>query len=89
VLDGRYLRAFTVGISDERHDPVAGTWQGDVLLRFANLGQVTRPIHVEASATVTLLALRAGEAAWSGKWDPPVERPARLSGTYPDLPQGK
>jgi len=82
-IDGRYCRALTMDLADDRYDPVLGRWMGLVGLRFANAGQVTRPVRADLEARVTALALRPGESAWSGRWQSGLDGPGEAQVSYP------
>lgn len=83
-VDGRYLRALTVGLEDGRYDPARGTYDALVALRFANAGHLARPIRVEAAAEFTLLQLPRDADVREGRWSPPPSAQAYRVG-YPSM----
>lgn len=67
-VSGRYLRAVTAGLEDARYDPERGTWQALAVLRFANAGQIPRPVRVEAEAVYTVLQIPEHADVRAGRW---------------------
>ena len=83
-VDGRYMRAITVGLEDGRYDGARGTYDGLVDLRFANAGKLPRPVRVDASAWFTLLQLPDAAEVRQGRWTPPVDGKGHHV-VYPDM----
>jgi len=80
---GRYLRALTIGVEDERLDVVRGTYEASAAVRFANNGPIPRKMRLRASVDVTLLELPAGASVRRGRWLPPPGQGAAV--VYPTM----
>lgn len=82
-ISGRYMRALTVAVEDERFDPATSRYSAQAALRFTNAGGVTRPAKVDAKVAVSVLALDEGEVVSGRKAWGPLSGPACI--TYPDM----
>ncbi|MEZ4318353.1 MAG: hypothetical protein R3F61_12655 [Myxococcota bacterium] len=82
-VDGRYWRSLDVQLVTSAYDPYRARWSGQLDLRFANGGPITRRLGVQVGAVVTTLALDAGERTWTGRWTPAVQKPGPMEAPYP------
>jgi hypothetical protein len=69
-MSGRYLRALTVAVEDERLDLARGSYDAAGALRFANSGPIPRKLHLAADLEVSLLQLTEPAAVRRGRWQP-------------------
>lgn len=88
-ISGRYLRAMTVAVEDERLDLARGSYDAAAALRFANDGTIPRRLHVAAHVDVSLLQLHDPAAVRRGRWQSAEGQQAAVA--YPSmapLPEG-